>query len=216
MSSDSDLTARARIRDAAIALFTERGIAGATIRDIAQAAGVSSGLLRHHFGSKEGLRDACDEWAMGRIAQLQMAFTESGTIGGAIAPDAMALQQYLVRSLMDGSPRGAAMFEQTVQRGEQWLASTGLETSDGRAYVAVLGAMKMGMFLMRDQLTAALGEDVGTMPGYLRMIRASLEIFSQPLLTPEQAEEAMKALDRLGDQLAGEKGSWRMPSMSKD
>ncbi|GAA4977455.1 TetR/AcrR family transcriptional regulator [Actinoplanes utahensis] len=216
MSSDSDLTARARIRDAAIALFTERGIAGATIRDIAQAAGVSSGLLRHHFGSKEGLRDACDEFAMGRIAQLQMAFTESATMGGALAPDAMALQQYLIRSLMDGSPRGAAMFEQAVLHGERWLASTDLQTSDARAFVAVLGALKMGMFLMRDQLSAALGEDVGEMPGYLRMIRASLEIFSQPLLTPEQADQALKALDRLDDSWTGDERSWQMSSMSKD
>ncbi|MEU4621841.1 TetR family transcriptional regulator [Actinoplanes sp. NPDC023801] len=216
MSSDSDLTARARIRDAAIALFTERGIAGATIRDIAQAAGVSSGLLRHHFGSKEGLRDACDEFALARITQLQMAFTESQALGGALAPDAMALQQYLVRSLMDGSPRGQAMFAAAVQGGERWLAGTKLETDDPRAFVAVLGAMKLGMFLMRDQLTAALGEDVGELPGYVRMIRASLEIFSQPLLTPEQAEQGMKALDRLRDSSTGEKGPWRMPSMPED
>ncbi|WP_328464710.1 TetR family transcriptional regulator [Actinoplanes sp. NBC_00393] len=198
MSSDSDLTARARIREAAIALFTERGIAGATIRDIAQAAGVSSGLLRHHFGSKEGLRDACDEWAMGRIGQLQMQFSDSQTIGP-ITPDVMALQQYLVRSLMDGSPRGAAVFAQAAEHGERWLATTHLETSDPRAFTAVLGAMKMGMFLMGDQLTAVLGEDVRAMPGYLRMIRASIEIFSQPLLTPEQADQAMKAVDRLGN-----------------
>ncbi|MEV6299067.1 TetR family transcriptional regulator [Actinoplanes sp. NPDC051861] len=198
MSSDSDLTARARIRDAAIALFTERGITGATIRDIAQAADVSSGLLRHHFGSKEGLRDACDEWAMGQIVQLQMRFTDSQTIGP-LTPEVVALQQYLVRSLMDGSPRGAAMFKQAVEQGEIWLASTHLETSDRRAYVAVLGAMKMGMFLMGDQLTAVLGEDVREIPGYLRMIRASIEIFSQPLLTPEQTDQALKALDRLGN-----------------
>ncbi|MDI6098683.1 TetR family transcriptional regulator [Actinoplanes sp. NEAU-A12] len=215
MSSGNDLTARARIRDAAIALFTERGIAGATIRDIAQAAGVSSGLLRHHFGSKEGLRDACDEFAMGQIAQIQMRFTESQAVG-ALAPEAMALQQYLVRSLMDGSPRGSAMFAQAVEHGERWLATTHLEASDPRAYAAVLGAMKMGMFLMRDQLSAVLGEDVGEVPGYLRMIRASVEIFAQPLLTPEQAGQTLKELDRLGDSLTGDERSWRMPSMSKD
>ena len=49
--SAEDLTARARIRDAALALFAERGTDGATIRDIAKAAGVSGGLVRHHFGS---------------------------------------------------------------------------------------------------------------------------------------------------------------------
>ena len=191
----SDLTARARIRDAAIALFTERGIAGATVRDIAQAAGVSSGLLRHHFGSKEGLRDACDEWALARVAELQIRFTESQAIGP-LTPDIVSLQQYLVRSLMEGSPRSLAMFEETVKHGERWLSSTQLKTSDPRAFVAVLGAMKMGMFLMRDQLTAVLGEDVGAMPGYLRMLRASVEVFSQPLITPEQIEQAMTVLDR--------------------
>ncbi len=196
--SSTDLTARARIRDAAIALFTERGIPGASIRDIAQAAGVSSGLLRHHFGSKEGLRDACDEYAMARITEIQLRFTESRVLDS-IAPDALPLQRYLVRSLMDGSPRGAAMFEQAVAGGEQWLAGTDLQTSDVRAFVAVLGAMKLGMFVMREQLSSVLGEDVGELPGYLRMLRASVEIFSQPLLTPEQADQALKALARLGD-----------------
>ncbi|GIE86389.1 TetR/AcrR family transcriptional regulator [Actinoplanes regularis] len=199
MSSDSDLTARARIRDAAIALFTERGVAGATIRDIAQAAGVSSGLLRHHFGSKEGLRDACDEYALSRIAQVQTRFIESRTLAP-IPPDVLHLQQYLIRALMDGSPRSTEMFRQAIDHGERLMAGFGLETSDLRAFVAVLGAMKMGMFLMRDQLTAVLGEDVGVMPGYLRLLRASVEIFSQSLLTPEQADQALKALDRLATQ----------------
>jgi AcrR family transcriptional regulator len=55
-----DLTARARIRHAAIRLFADRGIDGTTVRDIAREAGVSPGLLRHHFGSKEALRQVCD------------------------------------------------------------------------------------------------------------------------------------------------------------
>jgi AcrR family transcriptional regulator len=196
VSSDSDLTARARIRDAAIALFAERGIAGATIRDIAQAAGVSSGLLRHHFGSKEGLRDACDEWALGRVTELQLKFAETQMLG-ALPPDVMGLQRYLVRSLMDGSPTGMAMFAQSIDHGDVWLEKAGIDSADPRAFVAVIAAMKMGMFLMHEQLTNVLGEDVTVMPGWLRMLRASVEIFRQPLLTPEQADQAMKALDRL-------------------
>ncbi|SDT71850.1 TetR/AcrR family transcriptional regulator [Actinoplanes derwentensis] len=215
MSSDSDLTARARIRDAAIALFTERGVAAATIRDIAQAAGVSSGLLRHHFGSKEGLRDACDEWAFSQIAQMQIRFSENQAVG-ALMPEALAFQHYLVRSLMDGSARGSAMFTMAVEHGERWVAGTDLQTSDRRAFAAVLGAMKLGMFVMRDQLTAVLGEDVGEPSGYLRMIRASVEVFSQPLLTPEQADRTLKELDQLGETLNGEKGPWQMPSMPTD
>ncbi|MFC7644136.1 helix-turn-helix domain-containing protein [Streptosporangium lutulentum] len=55
-----DLTARARIRDAAMLHFGEHGFERATIREIAATAGVSSGLVRHHFGSKQELREACD------------------------------------------------------------------------------------------------------------------------------------------------------------
>ena len=53
-----DLTARARIRDAAIRHFADEGYERTTIRGIAVTAGVSPGLLRHHFGSKEELRRA--------------------------------------------------------------------------------------------------------------------------------------------------------------
>ena len=66
-----DLTARARIRDAALRLFGDRGTDGTTIRDIAATAGVSGGLVRHHFGSKEGLRDACDAYALDSLMRLK-------------------------------------------------------------------------------------------------------------------------------------------------
>lgn len=52
---------RNAIIEAAIALFAERGLHGATMRDIAQHAGVSQGLLHHHFGSKEGLWNVVGE-----------------------------------------------------------------------------------------------------------------------------------------------------------
>jgi TetR/AcrR family transcriptional regulator len=47
--------ARNAIMEAAIALFAERGFHGTTMRDIAERAAVSQGLLHHHFGNKEGL-----------------------------------------------------------------------------------------------------------------------------------------------------------------
>lgn len=63
MSSAGDLTTRARIRDAAIARFAREGF-GASVRRIAEDAGVSPALVIHHFGSKAGLRQACDERVM--------------------------------------------------------------------------------------------------------------------------------------------------------
>jgi AcrR family transcriptional regulator len=46
---------RAAILQAARAAFAQRGFAGATLRDIAQRAGVTHGLVIRHFHSKESL-----------------------------------------------------------------------------------------------------------------------------------------------------------------
>lgn len=198
--SSEDLTARARIRDAAIDLFAERGFGQATVRDIAQAAGVSSGLLRHHFGSKDGLREACDEYAMARTAELRAAMLQDGRLSdhafmGAVQPVAMRLQRYLVRSLVDNP--SAAVFQRMVEAGEDWLAGTDIKTDDPKAYAAVIVAMQIGMFLLRDQIGRAIGTDLETPAGHLRMLSAAVDIFSQPLLTPEQTAQAQTALARL-------------------
>ncbi|WP_433300334.1 TetR family transcriptional regulator [Actinoplanes sp. CA-030573] len=195
MSSDSDLTARARIRDAAIELFTERGIEAATIRDIAQKAGVSSGLLRHHFGSKEGLRDACDEYVVGELTGLGARFTSFGSVEG-ITPRILLWQRYITRSLMDGSLKAAAVFDRLLAYGDAWLAGTELKVADPKAFVALLSVMKMSMFTMQEQLSRVLGVDTTTPEGWVRVLKASLEIFSTPLLTPEQAEFARALLER--------------------
>src|SRR3954452_14636507 len=170
-----DLTARARIRDAAIRLFAERGIDGTTVRDITQAAGVSSGLLRHHFGSKEGLRQACDDYAMAELSRVRARVFDNGQFQersflGAIDPATMRLQRYLVRSTLDSPESTSVMFARMVEVGEEWLASHDIHAEDQRAYAAVLVAMQMGMFLMADQISAALGTDVRKPAGHLRML----------------------------------------------
>ncbi len=62
----ADLTATARIRDAAIEQFGQHGF-GVGLRAIAEAAGVSAALVIHHFGSKDGLRKACDDFVAEEI-----------------------------------------------------------------------------------------------------------------------------------------------------
>ncbi len=50
---------REQILDAAIRAFSEKGFAGASVRDIAGSIGVTEGLLYHYFESKEALMHAC-------------------------------------------------------------------------------------------------------------------------------------------------------------
>jgi AcrR family transcriptional regulator len=49
---------RAAVLDAARRLFAQRGFAATTTADVARAAGVSEGIVFHHFGSKAELLEA--------------------------------------------------------------------------------------------------------------------------------------------------------------
>ncbi|MET9315022.1 helix-turn-helix domain-containing protein [Kribbella sp. NPDC003505] len=191
-----DLTARARIRDAAVKLFGERGIEGASIRDIAAEAGVSSGLVRHHFGSKEALREACDKYAKERMLQIGAELTRDGDLTGldplVLHPLAFPLQLYLVRSMMDGSETATALFLEGVDAVEEWTTSFGIDPKDRRGYAAALAAIKLSVFVFREQVSKALGEDITTPAGYNRIGRALMEVFTIPLLTQEQIEKQEK------------------------
>ena len=52
---------RTRILEAAIALYTERGISATTMREIGDRADVAPGTLRNHFPSREALDEAMVE-----------------------------------------------------------------------------------------------------------------------------------------------------------
>jgi AcrR family transcriptional regulator len=198
-----DLTARARIRDAALRLFAERGIGATTIRDIAKAAGVSGGLVRHHFGSKEALRDACDAYALDRLMRIKEQAILDGQLGdvgfmSAVHPTVLSLYRYLARALLDGSPAAAGMFDEMVELAEQWLVrhSPGRYT-DPHAYAAVLVAMQIGMLGMHSHLSRALGADILGREGHLLMTRGMVDFHAHALISPEQAAQAYAAIDHL-------------------
>ena len=210
--SAEDLTARARIRDAALRLFAERGLDGATIRDIARAAGVSGGLVRHHFGSKDDLRAACDSYALDQLMRIKEQAVLEGQLANpgfmsAAHPTVLLTLRYLARSLVDGSPAAAAVFDEMVELGEAWLDQHHPgQIPDPRGYSAVLVAMQSGLFMMHGQLSRWLGADIFTPEGHLRLTTALIDFYSQPLLSPELAEQARAAVrDLQGQQPATER-----------
>lgn len=202
-----DLTGRARIRDAALRLFAERGVDGTTVRDIAKAAGVSTGLIRHHFGSKEGLRDACDSYVLAQLMRLKEEAIFGGQMGNAgffssAQPAILAMLRYYTRSMLDGSPAADAMFGEIVGLGERWLDDHHPgQMADPTAYAALLVAMELGALVLREQLSRALGADILSPEGHLRLARAKLDFYSKPLLSPELAEKGHAALNELQEQL---------------
>jgi len=199
----ADLTGRARIRDAALALFGERGVERTSLREIARSAGLSAGLVRHHFGSKDGLRAACDAYALERL----VAVKEAGVPGGRLAdpgflsdiqPELLVLHRYLARSIVDGSPAAGAVLDRMIVLSERWIAAYhGGEVSDERAVACVLAAAQIGMLMVREQISKALGVDVSSPQGHLRLAHALIDFYSTPLLSPDLAEEAHAALAQL-------------------
>jgi AcrR family transcriptional regulator len=67
--SSAELTRTALIR-AALKLFGARGFDGTSTRDIAAAANANIGSIAYHFGSKDGLREACANYIVEMIQSV--------------------------------------------------------------------------------------------------------------------------------------------------
>ena len=80
-AANADLTAKARIRDAALELYATKGEPNTTVREVAQAAGVTHGLVVHHFVNKEGLHKAVQQHVVDLLRQALSAVPTDGTPG---------------------------------------------------------------------------------------------------------------------------------------
>lgn len=82
---------RAELIQIASQLFAERGFLATTIRDIADAAGIQSGSLYHHFTSKESMVEELLDDYWGKLLQRYHEVVDS-------EPDATAAARGLVRA----------------------------------------------------------------------------------------------------------------------
>ena len=120
---DSDLSARTKIREAALGLFGTEGFT-VSVRVIADAAGCSPGLVIHHFGNKDGLRKAVDQSVMDTLLQRfesipsELAADElSRTMGDAFSEvigASPAVRQYIRRSLLEATPASQTIFDELL------------------------------------------------------------------------------------------------------
>ncbi|GAA2211658.1 TetR/AcrR family transcriptional regulator [Nonomuraea monospora] len=200
--SEEDLTTRARIRDAAMTLFAEQGVKATTIRGIAEAAKVSPGLVQHHFGTKEALRLACDEYVLTYIrAQVTAGVTdrnlENPEFVDSVHRTAPPLMKYLGRALVEGSPAAAAMFDDLVTVTEEHLASDDpADGTDHRARATVLTAMKLGLTVLHEHVSRALGTDLYGREGAVRVGKAQLDLIRPEFLGRELFEQARTGLEK--------------------
>ncbi|WP_302893220.1 TetR/AcrR family transcriptional regulator [Actinomadura luzonensis] len=196
-----DLTARARIRDAAVRLFGELGFERTTFRAVAAIAGVAPSLVRHHFGSKQGLRQACDEQLIRMLRRLDARVEADGMRAAPdVRPSALGpYQRYLGRALSEGA--AGALFDEFVRIHERWLAQADAARPDEpqadlRARAAVRTAMTLSIAVLHEHVARSMDADLTTPEGEARLLRALLEVHSHPLVTPREAAAAREALHR--------------------
>ncbi len=165
--STSDLTAYARIRDAALELFADRGVRATSVRDIAAAAGVSPGLVQHHFATKAGLRDAINDHV---VAVAVEAFNDLPTDGDptliqqqlgdrvtAFVRDNSPALRYVARAVADRDEGALRIFDAFVAISRaQWerLAEHGLLRPDASLEWAALHVVVLNLatVLMREAI----------------------------------------------------------------
>ena len=75
---DTTPPAEERILRTALQRFAVEGLA-APLRAVAQDAGVSAGLIIHHFGSREQLLTACDRRALEVTRETKLEVMTGGT-----------------------------------------------------------------------------------------------------------------------------------------
>lgn len=204
----ADLTAVARIRDAAIEQFGEHGF-GVGLRSIAEAAGVSAALVIHHFGSKDGLRKACDEFVAEEIRTGKSAAMRSNDPATWLSQMAEVesyapLMAYLVRSMVSGGELAKMLWQRMIDNAEAYLqegvqAGTVKPSRDPKARAKYLGITNGGGFLLYLQMHETPTDLRAVLRDYARdMVLPALEIYSQALLTDRTMYDAFLAEENQG------------------
>ena len=131
----------------------------------------------------------------------------------AVYPTLILVKRYFARAMLDGSPAAASMFDDMVEVAEQWLTRHHPgQFADPRPYAAVLVGMQVGLLVVHDHLSRALGADVLSPEGYLRMSKPVVDLYSHALLSPDLAAQAHAAYDRLQAQRPPTAAQPRSPS----
>ncbi|MDQ1542728.1 MAG: TetR/AcrR family transcriptional regulator, regulator of cefoperazone and chloramphenicol [Actinomycetota bacterium] len=216
-----DATTRARIRDAAILLFGRDGFRETTVRAIAQEVGVSAALVIHHFGTKDGLRLACDEFIMGEVT-AQAAGIGNGGQGTTAAIQSWLGEMdkrrpwlaYISRLLTDGSSTsstkddnnsssssdtsvGDRLFDDFVSYTERMFADgvadgSVHESVDPHMRAVILTSYGLSVLIFERQIGRAIGEAGLTSAAAARMTIPALEIFTHGVYTNDAMLRAAK------------------------
>ncbi|MBI1186887.1 MAG: TetR family transcriptional regulator, partial [Alphaproteobacteria bacterium] len=187
---------RERLLQEAMRLFAERGFDSVTVRDIAAEAGVSVGLINHHYGTKDGLREAVDRRF---IEQFEEAISNpppqsgktrladlSDWVDNWIArhqEDWPLTVKYFRRAMLEGSDWGAKIFTQFYE-----IVRTSIDRMDAQGGVRpdvdrlwlpfLVMYMEIGTLLLDPYVSKVLGRSGFDPDLWKRRHRAYMRLLS--------------------------------------
>src|SRR5258708_26847201 len=191
-SAPDDRTAVARIRDAAIEQFGQHGF-GVGLRTIAEAAGVSAALVIHHFGSKDGLRKACDDYIAEEIRSSKAETLRSNDPATWFAQMAeiesyAPMMAYLVRSMETSGHLAKMLWHRIVDNAEEYMeegvrAGTIKRSRDPHARARYLAITAGGGLLLYLQMHETPTDLRAVLRDYSRdMVLPALEVYPERLM----------------------------------
>lgn len=143
------------------------GFTQTTVRAIASAAGVSPGLVIHHFGSKDGLRAACDDHVFEALTdrKREYAATSPLMVAEMFKDDSTRVAaEYMLKSLLSPSEQGQRFFDHYVETVERLLEEgfagfTLRKAEDGRAQAAAIAMLGLAPLMLEPRIRHTLGTD---------------------------------------------------------
>jgi AcrR family transcriptional regulator len=203
MRSVGDLTAAARIRDAAIEQFGQHGF-DVGLRAIAKGAGVSAALVIHHFGSKDGLRRACDEFIAESVRTSKSESLQNSDPAAWFAQMAeiesfAPMMAYLVRSMQTGGDLAKSLWRTMIDNAEQYMeegvrAGTIKPSRDPKARAKYLAMTGGGGFMLYIQMHDTPTDLRAVLHDYAQdMVLPALEVYTHGLMTDSTMYDAFTA-----------------------
>lgn len=171
-----DLTAKARIRNAALALYADFGEDGTSMRAIAAATGVTVGLVVHHFQTKDGLRDAIEQRIVELFSEAIAEVPASGSPRGVardrdaavgrMLGDNPAVVGYLRRAVLDVTGHRGHILEMLTELTAEQVASlrnVGLASTAHRDSSQVIGILvrQLGTLFLQPMIDSAWSQLAG-------------------------------------------------------
>lgn len=166
---------RQALLEKALELFGKKGFAAASTREIAAAANANVASIAYHFKGKEGLRQACAEYAagfIGKVAQQGFEFGQGNSVSGLRSDEARRMLmdflvtvtrtlltsrtaerivRFVLREITDQSPVlpviYAAVIEPTHRRlCGLWAATTGEDADSEAVKLAVFAIIGQALY----------------------------------------------------------------------